>query len=113
MCNGRYVFNQPTAANAARSMAGACPAVSADQTIVSAFLAKQDADAAALNAEITRLANAEEARVVAVEQRERAAAEAAERGKAINEAVDGFFNTLLSPFGGGTQTAEADVEPGA
>lgn len=109
VCNGRYVFNQPTAANAARSMAGACPAVSADPTIVSAFLAKQDADATALSTEITRLANAEQTRVAAAEQRERAAAEAAERGRAINEAVDGFFNTLFSPFGGGTQTAEAEA----
>lgn len=110
VCNGRYVFNQPTAANAAGSMAGACPAVNADPTIVSAFLAKQDADATALSTEITRLAGAEQARVAAAEQRERASVEAAERGRAINEAVDGFFNTLFSPFGGGTQTAEA--EPG-
>jgi murein L,D-transpeptidase YafK len=105
VCNGRYVFNQPTAANAAGSMAGSCPAVRADQSIVSAFTARQDADAAALSSEITRIANAEAARIASAEQRERAALEAAERGKAINQAVDGFFNTILSPFGGGTQTA--------
>ncbi|WP_196260635.1 L,D-transpeptidase family protein [Pelagibacterium limicola] len=110
VCNGRYVFNQPTAANAALSMAGSCPAVRADQTIVSAFLAKQDADASALSAEIARLANAEAARIAAAEQRERAAAEAAARGKAINSAVDGFFNGLLSPFGGGTKVAESEPE---
>ena len=108
-CATGVTYSAATAANAAGSMAGACPAVSADPTIVSAFLAKQDADATALSTEITRLANAEQTRVAAAEQRERAAAEAAERGRAINEAVDGFFNTLFSPFGGGTQTAEAEA----
>ncbi len=105
VCNRRYVFMQPSAVNAAGAMAGACPAVRADETIVSAFRAKQDADAAALSLEVTRLADAEAARIAAAEQRERAAAEAAERGKAINEAVDGFFNAILSPFGGGTAAA--------
>lgn len=111
VCNNRYVFLQPSAASAASSMAGACPAVRADTTIVSAFQSRQSADASALASEIARLSDAEAARAAAAERQAQARAEAAARGEAINQAVDGFFNTLLNPFGGGAQPAQA--EPGA
>ncbi|WP_404401735.1 L,D-transpeptidase family protein [Pelagibacterium halotolerans] len=106
VCNGRYVFVQPSAAAAAASMAGSCPPVRADEAIVTAFMAKQQADARALNAEITRLAEAEAAALAAEQRRAEAQAAAEARGDALNDAVNGFFDTLLSPFGGGEEAVE-------
>lgn len=108
VCEGRYVFRQASAAGAAASMAGSCPAVVADQAIISAYMAKQSADAAAIQSAIVRIANAEAAAASAQERRVAAQAEQAARGEALNTAVSGFFGTLLSPFGGQAQSQAAD-----
>ncbi|SDG12543.1 L,D-transpeptidase family protein [Pelagibacterium luteolum] len=113
VCEGRYVFRQPSAASAAASIAGVCPAITADQTIVSAFMAKQSADAIALQSAVTRLAEADAAAATAEQRRINADAELEARGAAINNAVDGFFSTIMTPFGGGTaQTQAVPVNPG-
>jgi murein L,D-transpeptidase YafK len=98
VCEGRYVFRQPTAANATASMAGSCQAVVADATIVSAFQARQSADAAAIQSAIMRLADSEAAAAEAERRRLNAEVELAARSEAINNAVGGFFDTLLSPL---------------
>ena len=112
VCDNRYVFRQPSAANAAASLSGTCPAVVADSAIVSAFQSKQTADAAALADAVTQIADAEQASARAAEQRVANQAELEARGEAINSAVGGFFDTLMSPFGGGT-TAQSSVPPAA
>ena len=111
VCEGRYVFRQPSAISAAASLAGQCQPVTADQTIVSAFMAKQTADAAALQSAIVRIADAETAATQAEERRVAAEAEMEARGVALNNAVNGFFGTLLSPFGGSQPQAQAMAEP--
>ncbi|WMT89251.1 murein L,D-transpeptidase family protein [Pelagibacterium sp. H642] len=111
VCDGRYVFRQPSAVSAAASMAGQCQPVTADQSIVSAYMAKQTADAAALQSAIVRAADAEAAAVQAEERRVAAQAEMEARGEALNSAVNGFFGTLLSPFGGAQPQAQAMSEP--
>src|SRR5690554_6876891 len=110
VCNNRYVFRQPSAANAADSMAGVCPAVTADASIVSAFNSRQAADAEAINRAVMRLAETEAGQIAAREREERARAEAAARGEALNAAVDGFFTSLLSPFGGPAQPQDAAAQ---
>lgn len=106
VCDGRYVFRHPSAAGTAASTGGNCPAVVADQAIVSAFMTKQSADAAALQSAVVRLANAEAAAASAEERRVAAQAAQAARGEALNTAVSGFFGTLMSPFGGQSQAAD-------
>lgn len=98
VCDGRYVFRQPSAVNATASMAGSCQAVVADASIVSAFQARQSADAAAIQSAIVRIASSEAAAAEAEQRRLNAEAELAARGEAINSAVDGFFGTLFSPL---------------
>ncbi len=100
VCNGRYVFRQPSAANAAASVAGACPAVTADSSIVNAFQSKQTADDAAFELALVKLADQQQAAVVAEERRLAGEAELAAREDAINNAVGGFFSALTNPFGG-------------
>jgi len=110
VCEGRYVFRQPSAASAAASMAGQCRAVTADEAIVSAYMAKQSADAAAIQSAIVRIANSEAAAAQAEERRVAAAAEMEARGEAINSAVSGFFGTLFSPLNALSQS-QAQAEP--
>ncbi|WP_417583574.1 L,D-transpeptidase family protein [Pelagibacterium sp.] len=95
VCDGRYVFRQPSAVNATASMAGSCQAVVADASIVSAFQARQSADAAAIQSAIGRIADSEVAAAEAERRRLNAEAEMAARGEAIN----GFFGAILNPFG--------------
>ncbi len=91
-------------------MAGQCQPVTADQTIVSAFMAKQTADAAAVQSAMIRIADAETAAAAAEERRVVAQAEMEARGEALNSAVNGFFGALLTPFGGPAQS-QAQIEP--
>lgn len=107
VCDGRYVFRQPSAANAAASLAGQCPAVTADQRIVSAFMDRQATDQAALTSAITRLADAEQASALAEQRRINAQAEMTAR----SEAIGGFFDAIFSPFGGGAQQTAAVETP--
>lgn len=95
VCDGRYVFRQPSAVNATASMAGSCQAVVADASIVSAFQARQSADAAAIQSAIVRLASSEAAAAESEQRRLNADAELAARGEAIN----GFFGAIMNPFG--------------
>lgn len=95
VCEGRYVFRQPSAVNATASMAGSCQAVVADAGIVSAFQARQSADAAAIQSAIGRIADSEAAAVVAEQRRLDAEAEMAARSEAIN----GFISSIFNPFG--------------
>lgn len=96
VCEGRYVFRQPSVAGA--STAGQCRPVTANQAIVSAFVAKQTADAAAIQSAIVRIAEAEAAQAQAEERRLVAEAEMEARGEALNSAVSGFFGTIFSPL---------------
>lgn len=112
VCEGRYVFRQPSAASAAASMAGQCQAVVADPAIVSAFAAKQSADAAAIENAIMRLADADSAAAQAEQRRLQAEADLAARSEAVNGAVNGFFGTILSPFNGGGGQAQAAAPQG-
>lgn len=98
VCEGRYVFRQPSAVNATAAMAGSCQAVVADASIVSAFQARQSADAAAIQSAIMRLADSEAAAAEAEQRRLNAEAEMAARSEAINSAVGGFFDTIFSPL---------------
>jgi murein L,D-transpeptidase YafK len=106
VCDGRYVFRQPSAAGATASMAGQCQAVTADQTIVSAFMAKQTADQAALQSAMIRLADTQAATAEREIRSANAQAELEARGVALDSAVSGFFGTLMNPFGG---PATADI----
>ncbi|GGA34926.1 L,D-transpeptidase family protein [Pelagibacterium lentulum] len=102
VCEGRYVFRQPTAANATSSMAGTtCQAVQADSSIVSAFMAKQASDAEALRLEISRRSDTEAASIAAEQRRVAAQEAAAARG----EAISGFFTNIFNP--GATAQAPA------
>lgn len=91
VCEKKYIFNANT--TVPLDAAGACPAVTKDQTL----MAKQAADEAAFSTEVETIAQ-REARI-ANEAAKVAAADAAAkaRGQAINGAVSGLFGGL---FGG-------------
>lgn len=116
VCDGRYVFFQPSAARAATAMSGTCAPVTADPAIVSAFMDRQSADEMALRAQINMIADSEANQAAAAERRARLDAEAAARGQAVNQAVDGFFQGVTSPFRnimGAAEPAPAEPAPGA
>ncbi|WP_127144128.1 L,D-transpeptidase family protein [Pelagibacterium montanilacus] len=113
VCEGRYVFREPSAASAAASMGGQCPAVVADQRIVNAFMSKQAEDAEAIRLALNREADSKARQAAAAERKAQAEAELAQRSEAINGAVGGFFGGLLSPFGGSDASVPATPEGGA
>lgn len=91
VCGGNYVFSQPNSGVLMANRAGACPPVTASESIVTAFNSRQASDQTAFEhgvASITGAAEREASRT----------AQLADRSDAIN----GFFGGL---FGGGATPA--------
>jgi murein L,D-transpeptidase YafK len=110
VCDKKYVFNATPANGQPLDPVAACPALTADATLMTQLQAKQAADDAAMASETAALSDKQARDAAQVQQTADETAAAKARGEAINGAVGGFFGGI---FGGKPAVTPVVADPNA